>query len=134
MDLYKYAAQNGLRFPSRKGDLTAEQLFQLPLKSATGVDLDTVARTINTSLKGVSEESFVEDTSSDPKKTALAVALDIVKDVIRTKQEANKAAAERTAKNAQLQKVLDVLAQRKDQKLTQASDAELEAMLKELRG
>lgn len=130
-EIYKYAAATRLRFPTRKGDLTVEQLFDLPLKTQAvgGVDLDTVARTINNQLKTVSEESFVEETASDPKKKALTVALDIVKDVIATKQAENKAARLKQEKAAERKKLLDAIGAKKDQALTAASLEELEKKL-----
>ena|GEM_PF-2738087 len=131
-DIYKFAAQNGLRFPLKRGDLVAEQLFQLPLKSQSGFDLDTVARAINSQLKGASEESFVEDPSSDPRKLALSVSLDIVKDVIKTKQEENRAALARLARSAERKKLLDAIGAKKDQQLTAALMEELEKKLAEL--
>lgn len=131
-DIYKFAAQNNLRFMSKRGDLTVEQLFQLPLKSQAGFDLDSIAKSINAQLKGASEESFVEDTSSDPQKTALTVALDIVKDVIRTKQEANRAALAKAGRAAERKKILDIIAAKRDEKLSAASLEELEKKLAEL--
>ncbi len=128
-DIYKYAAQTGLRFPSKRGDLTAEQLFDLPLKSASGFDLDTVARAINSQLKGVSEESFVEDTAADPRRQSLAVALAVVKDVIATKQGENRAAAAKQQKAVERKKLLDAIAAKKDHALTTASMEELEKQL-----
>ena len=133
-DIYKFAAMTKLRFPSSRGELTVEQLFQLPLKSQSGFDLDTVARGINTQLKGMTEESFVEDVSADPRKTALTVSLEIVKDVIATKQAENRAAAAKVARAAERKKLLDVLAAKKDEKLSQASIEELEKKLAELDG
>lgn len=132
MDIYKFAAQYGLRFPSRRGELTAEQLFDLPLQSQTGFDLDTIAQNIDSQLTGASKKSFVEDTSSNPKATELTVALDIVKDVIRTKQEANKAIALRRQRAEERKKLLDIIAAKKDQALTSASLEELEKKLNEL--
>lgn len=128
-DIYKFAAKTGLRFPSKRGELTVEQLFQLPLKSQTGFDLDTVAKGINAQLKQTGEESFVEDTSSDPKTTALKVALDICKDVIKTKQDENKAALAKREKAEQRQKILAAMAAKKDQALTTASMEDLEKQL-----
>jgi hypothetical protein len=133
-DMYKVAAQTNLMFESKRGMLTVSQLFQLPLKSQTGFDLDTVARTINAQLKGVTEESFVEDTTADPRKTALTTSLEIVKDVIATKQAENRAAAEKVRKAAERKKLLDVLAAKKDEKLSQASIEELEKKLADLDG
>lgn len=133
-DVYKFAAQHGLRFPSRRGLLVAEQLFQLPLKSQAGFDLDSVARDINARLKDKSEESFVEDTSADPEKEALKVALDLVKDVIATKQAENRVALAKANKAAERKKILDAIAAKKDEKLTQSSLEDLEKQLAALDG
>lgn len=127
--MYKFAAQNKLRFPSARGDLTMEQLFDLPLKSTTGFDLDSVARTINTELKGVGEESFVEDNRSDPRKKALEVSLELVKDVIKTKQEENAARLNKSKKAEERKKILDAIMAKQDKQLTEASMEELEAKL-----
>lgn len=132
VDIYKFVAQNRLRFPSVRGDLTAEQLFELPLKAASGFDLDSVARGINTKLKVVGEESFVEDTTTDPQKQALAVALEVVKDVIKTRQEANAARVNKLKKAEDRKKILDAMAAKKDQQLSAASLEELEKKLAEL--
>ena len=129
MDIYKYAAQKGLRFPSDRGSLTVEQLFQLPLKAASNFDLDTVAKAINTKLKAVSEESFVEQTKPDPAREGLAVALEVVKDVIKTKQEENAAALNKIKKAAERKKILDAIGAKKDAALTAASLEDLEKQL-----
>lgn len=128
-DIYKYASQNVLRFDSGRGQLTAEQLFQLPLTSKTGFDLNTIAKSINAELKGASEESFVEDVSDNPGKARLTVALEIVKDVISTKQAENKAAATRVARAADRRKILDAMAAKKDANLSAASMEDLEKQL-----
>lgn len=128
-DIYKYAARNKLRFPSKKGDLTAEQLFELPLKSATGADLDTVAKGINAQLKIAGEESFVEDAAANPQRQRLVVALEIVKDAIKTKQEENRAAAERADRAVKRTKLLDAMAAREGQDLASKSLKELKEQL-----
>lgn len=131
VDVYKYAAQNALRFPSPKGQLTTEQLFQLPLKSQTGFDLDTVARAISVELKGMTEESFVEN-AANPLRQTLTVMLDVVKDVIATKQAENKAALDKAEKAAKRRKLQDILAAKEDEKLGQASIDEIRKQLAEL--
>lgn len=131
MDMYKLAAQTILRFPSINGSLTVEQLFQLPLKSAKAntADLDTVARTINTELKSVTQESFVDDSSNSPQRKRLELALEIVKDVIATKKAENQATLDKAAKAEKRKKLLDALAAKKDQALSAASIADLEKEL-----
>lgn len=128
-EIYKFAAKNALRFPSKRGELTVEQLFQLPLKSQSGVDLDTIAKSINAQLKGASEESFVEDVSADPRKNGLTVSLDILKDIIATKQAENRAATAKVQKAIDRKKILDAISAKKDEKLTQSSMEELEKQL-----
>lgn len=129
MDIYKFAAQNGIRFNSTRGLITVEQLFQLPLKAAGGFDLDTIARTVNNELKGMQEESFVEVSTENPRKKELEVGLEIVKDVIKTKQDENAAQVNRLKKTAERKKILDALAAKKDQALSAASIEDLEKQL-----
>jgi hypothetical protein len=127
--MYKFAAQNKLRFPSVRGDLTVEQLFDLPLQSKSNFDLDSVARTINNSLKEIGDESFVENNSNDPRKKILESSLELVKDVIKTKQEENSTRLNKIRKSEERKKILDVMAAKKEQQLSQASLEELEAKL-----
>ncbi len=127
--MYKFAAQNKLRFPSNRGDLMAEQLFDLPLKSAIGFDLNSVAQAINKELKTTGEESFVDDISSDPRRTALATSLEIVKDVIKTKQEENAARLNKAKRADKRRKILDAMSAKQDKALSEASIEELEKKL-----
>lgn len=133
MDIYKFAAQKRLRFSSVKGDLTAEQLFDLPLKSQTGsADLDTVARTINNELKGLDQESFVDVGISSPRKQLLENALAIVKDVIKTKQDANAADLLRRDNRERKQKLLAILERKEDEKLSATSIEDIKKQLAEM--
>lgn len=128
MDIYKFAAQNALRFPSVRGDLVVEQLFSLPLTSKNGFDLDAVAKFVNALLKTCTEESFVAS-HTNPMQRPLEVALDVVKDVIATRQEANAAALARAERVEQRRKILDAISNKKDQQLSEATIDELEKKL-----
>jgi hypothetical protein len=107
-NLFLIAAKQKLRFPSVRGELLTEQLWDLPLTATNGFSLDAVAKSINGSLRALNEESFVENTSS-AEKTQLSAQLEIVKFVIADKQAAAKAAAERAAKRARRHKLLEAL-------------------------
>jgi hypothetical protein len=131
-EMYKLAAQAKLRFASKRGELTVEDLFQLPLTSKTGFDLNTLAVGVSKQLKDMGEESFVEEASTNPQKQVLTLSLDILKDVIKTQQEANKAALARRERQAEIQKIRDLIVQKKDEKLAGASLEDLEAKLKAL--
>lgn len=128
--MYKIAAQNKIRFTSNRGLLTVEQLFDLPLSSKSNFDLDTIAKTINKQLKEMGEESFVG--VSNPAKKEMETALEIVKDVIKSKQEENAAQLNKLKKREQQKKILDAIAAKKDQQLSQTSLDELEKQLAEL--
>lgn len=127
--MYKFAAQHKLRFPSVRGYLTVENLFDMPLKSASGFDLNTVAQTINKELKTTDEESFVEDVTADPQRKALEVSLEIVKDVIKTKQEENAARLNKAMRAEERRKILDAMSAKQDQALSAASLEELQKKL-----
>lgn len=128
-DIYKYAARKKFRFTTVRNAITAEQLFELPLTSASGFDLNTVAQTIDKELSSSSQKSFIEDNTSNPKKRDLEIALDIVKDVIKTKLEENKAQLERANKRIQRQKILDAMNVKKEGMLAAAPLEELQKQL-----
>jgi hypothetical protein len=131
-DIYKFAAQNQLRFPSTRGELTVEDLFSLPLKSPNNFDLDTVARTVNAELKSVMTESFVESPKPNGQQERLNTMLDIVKDVIKTKQDETAAALAKQNRSIERRKILDAIAAQKDQTLRTSSVEDLEKRLAEL--
>ena len=129
MDIDEYAGQKGLRPPSDRGSLTVEPLFQLPLQAAGNADLDTVARAINTRSKAVSEESFVEQAVPDPAWEGLAVALQVVENVIKTKPAETAAELNKIKKAAERKTILDAIGAKKDAALTAASLEHLEKQL-----
>lgn len=131
-DIYKYACQHKLPFPSAKGDLTAYQLFEVPLRSNNGFDLDTIAKKINNELKSVSEESFVSNVATNPRKVRLTMMLEVVKDVIATALAIEKAAAERAARREEFNKLSEIMMAKKDQQLTALSLEDIQARLSAL--
>lgn len=120
MDLYKFAVQNKLRFASQRGELTSEQLYDLPL-----IELNTIGLAVKKRIADLSVESLIEVTKSDPEKKKFEVALDIVKDIIATKQAEVLAAEDRKAKSIKRTKILDALASKEDAALIKASKADL---------
>ena len=98
-NIFELATQWKLRYPSPQGELTTEQLWDLPLTAAspTKADLDKVAKAINTELKGITEESFVS-TTTNPRVPLLSTALEVVKHIIAHKQAEAKAKADSKAR------------------------------------
>lgn len=133
MNIFERASRAKLRFASTVGELTTEQLWDLPLtaKNAGNVDLDKIARGIHRELKSLEEGSFVE-LKPDPRKTELELQLEIVKHVIEAKIEAKKR-VEKAAENAERKrKLLGALAHKEEQELSGMTKAEIEAEIAKL--
>lgn len=124
MSIFELATRNKYRFPSLKGELTVEQLWDLPLKANSSFDLDNVARTISRELRDSVEESFVSPTSNTG-STVLNNKLDIVKHIIKSKLD-DKAKRETAAQNAkEKEKLLAILEQKDNIELNSLSREEL---------
>lgn len=128
MNLFETAARKKLRFPSLKGELSVEQLWDLPLSSRMGLDLDNIAKAVNKELKATEEDSFVK-TSSDPLRGELQVKLDILKHIISAKQADAEQATRRQVNAQERQKLQELLARKNDQALEALSPEELQAKL-----
>lgn len=131
-NLFEIASRRKFRFPSVVGELTTEQLWDLPLTAARGrSDLDGVAKAVNAELKAVTEESFV-NVRPHPAKADLESKLDIVKHIIAVKMDERTkadAAADRAEKR---RKLAEALANKQDESLRNMSEEEIRAKLAEL--
>lgn len=131
MNIFEQAARKKLRFNSVKGPLSAEHLFDLPLSSKTGFDLDSVAKAVNAALKAETEESFVS-TVSNPRKADLELALEIVKHVIAGRIAENEALRQKEARRAERDRLIGALANKEEQAIASMSADEIKKRLAEL--
>ena len=126
-NIFELASRQQLRFTSVRGDLTTEQLWDLPLTSKTGVSLDGLAIAISRQLKESATESFVSEVTSGNK--ILELKLEILKHVIKYKQEVNAAKISRE-ETATKRRALEAALERKQaEKIDSASEEELQAQL-----
>lgn len=133
VNLFETAVMKKYRFNSPVGQLSVEDLYDLPL-TTTGskASLDNVAKEINRQIKNTEEESFV--TVSTKASTELRNKLDILKHIISvriTERDAKKAAEQ---KKAQAQRIREILANKQDEALMSKGADELEQLLKDLEG
>lgn len=131
MNIFEQAVRQKLRIPSAKGELTVEQLWDLPLQSKTQFDLDTLAKAANRELKGMDEESFVS-TTDNPAKAKLELTLDILKHVIAAKMSDAEAAKNRAARAEEREKLLKILADKQNAALGELSVEQIQERLKAL--
>lgn len=123
-NLFEFATRNKIRFASTRGELTVEQLWDVPLRSRDDFNLNLVAKAANKALKDISEESFVE-TSKTTQHTKLERQLEIVKYVIDVRLDEENTAKKRADNKAEKEKLLEILAEKQAGKLSALSESEL---------
>lgn len=122
--LFEMATRSKLRFPSTKGELSVEDLWDLSDK-----DLDVVYKNLKDQKVKSSEESLLDDANVDPKLTA---AIGIVKYIFTTKRNERLAEKERINKKLTQRKYIDALSKKQDEAIEKMSEAELRAMIDSL--
>ena len=128
IDIFAFATRHKLRFQSARGELTAEQLWDVPLRttgSSDGFNLNSVAKTANKAWRDISEESFVA-TAQTPEHVRREIALEVVKYVIDVKITEEDNAKTRAANRIEKEKLLAILAEKQDGKLSELSEKELQ--------
>jgi hypothetical protein len=130
-DIFAYATRNKLRFSSVKGELTVEQLWDVPLRSRDDFNLNVVAKAANKAWKDLAEESFVE-TARTPEHDRREVTLEIVKCVIDARLAEEEDAKKRADNKVKKEKLLGILAEKQDGKLSSLSEKELQRQIAEL--
>ncbi len=131
LNMFEYATRNKIRFSSLRGELSVEQLWDVPLRSKDGFDLDAVAKSANKSLKALTEESFVS-TERTPAHERAETTLELVKHVIGVRL-AEEAAAKRRADNrVEREKLLRILAEKQEGKLSELTEKEIQKRINAL--
>lgn len=125
-DIFVYASRNKLRFSTIRGELTAEQLWDVPLRSNNGFNLNTIAQEASRELKAEQEENFVDATRKTAEHVRREVALEVVKYVIDAKLSEEEAAKTRAKKRQEKEKLLSILAEKQDGKLSEMSIEDLQ--------
>jgi hypothetical protein len=130
-NMFEYATRNKLRFQSTRGELTVEQLWDVPLRSRDDLNLDAVAKSTSKALKEISEESFVE-TAKTAEHSRREMALEVVKYVIDSKLADEEAVKRRADNRLEKEKLLAILAEKQDGKLSELTEKELRRRIKAL--
>lgn len=127
-NLHIKAARKKWRFQSSRGELTVEQVWDLPLQSRDGFDIDTVAKTVNSGIKALSEDSFVTQTET-PALVEAIEKLELLRGIIKVKLDEYQKRVKRSERAAQRQQILEALAKKDAEALTSGSRDELLAKL-----
>jgi len=129
-ELYKQASRQKLRFRSEKGLVSVEDLWDIPLLSKRSTSVDNIAKLLNAELKTDMEESFVIPVTKQ--KTITELKFEIVKDVIKTRQEDAKLRENKSLKKANKERIMALIADKENDELKGKTKAELEKMIFDL--
>jgi len=129
--MFEKANRLRLRFDSCKGKLSTEDLWDMPLTSRDGFDLDTVAKSVNKHIKNLEEESFVNIKPSSM-SSVYNLKLDVLKHIIGVRVNDLKSKEESALKKERKEKILSIIAEKQDSSLKEKTLEELTAELKEL--
>ncbi|MHA1302118.1 MAG: hypothetical protein ACTSPI_00250 [Candidatus Heimdallarchaeaceae archaeon] len=120
-----------LRFETVRGNVTAEDLWDMPLLSRDNFNLDTVARVLHKEVKESDEISFVKS-SSNSKAALLELRFDIVKHVIATKLKESEAREAFVVKKEKKDFLLRLIKDKKEDAFKDKSVDDLEKELENL--
>ena len=122
--MFEYATRNKVRFPF-KGLISVEDLWDLSL-----TNLDSIYKTLNKQVKQSEEESLLNTKTTVDKELDVQVA--IVKHIVAVKLAEQEAREKASAKKAQKQKIMAIIASKQDEALQNSSVEDLQKMLDEL--
>ena len=120
-DIFKIAAKKKYRF-SYKGNCTVEDLWDIPLE-----ELDRMYARLRKEQKSQGEDTLLSKESKEDK--VLANKIEIIKAVVEDRLKAKERAARAAEIRAQNQRILEIIADKKDADLRNKNMEELEAML-----
>jgi len=129
VNLFELATRKQWRFDSVKGQLTVEDLWEIPLAKGSFC-LDAVTINLGRDLKASAEESYVK--TPRPGATELAKKLELLKHIIAVRIQEVKDAEGAVAKKALKQKIAAIREKKGDEALENMSEAELAALEAEL--
>lgn len=128
-NIFEKAVRNKLRFDTHRGQLSVEQLWDLPLTSAANVSLDGIAVALDTEIRNTAPKSFISEAGTNAITAVLQLKFDIVKHIIDVRMAENKAKVERQQNDAQRQMLLEAIAAKKNEALLSGDVDELEKKL-----
>ncbi len=132
-NMFETATRAKLRFSSSRGPLSVEQLWDVPLRSKDGFDLNAIAKFANGEVKSATEENFVDaDPAMMRVQARVDLVLDIVKFVIETKLDEEQTAKTRANNKIERDRLLEILAKKQDDKLGNMSEKEIQKRLEAL--
>lgn len=131
MNIFEYATRNKIRFSTERGNLTVEDLWDLPLTSTRGLSLDQIGRDLRKVIREHEEESLVE--VYNPIEHEMTIMFNIVKHIIDTKQQENINRKNKAEKDLKIKKLEEILARKTEDSLNELSIDDIQAEIEKIR-
>jgi len=129
MNIFESATKKKLRFATVKGNLSVEQLWDIPLTSEH-FSLDLIAQDLYKRINMDATKSFVTDESTASENDKLR--FDLVLHIIKSKKAALEVARNAALTRAKKQRIMEAIKQKENEKFNEISLDELQKMLEAL--
>jgi len=123
-NLFEIATRQKYKF-TYMGQKSVEDLWELSLPK-----LDSIYKELNKEVKASSEESLLDTKSA--KDEELENKIEIIKHIVKVKQEEAKAVKDAVAKKAERDKLLNILGRKEDEALEALTPEEIRKKIAEL--
>lgn len=128
MNLFKEALVQKLRFKTIRGNISTEELWDIPLTSKNGFSLNDIAKDIYLELKQEVEIDFVGGTTSENSEGNLK--LEILKEIIKDKKEIIERKEQEASSKTHNQFIDNLIAEKQNESMKAMSIEELKALKK----
>lgn len=129
-DIFEKAARKKLRFNTSVGQISTEDLWDLPLTSKSNrPNLDDIAKALHKQVSESTEVSFVNPGAKDSVDSDIRLRFDVVKRIIDVRLEEALASEKAAADRSKVQQIMGLITQKQNEALSGASIEELQQML-----
>lgn len=130
MNIFELASRKSLRYSTSKGQLSVDNLWQLPLVGGS-LNLDNIAVELHKEIEQTTTTSFVNRVSN-PELDDNKLRMEIVLHVIKSKQDEQDAKVAKKAIESEKAKLQSLIDSKKDEALSSLSIEELEKRISEI--
>lgn len=131
--MFEKATRQKVRFDTSRGQITVEDLWDLPLTSTTSKpNLDDIAKGLHRELRSSAETASFVTPAANTGNEELQLKFDVVKHVIDVRVAERNAASEATKRRETKQRILEIVQMKEDESLRGKSLEELKAMAEAL--
>lgn len=127
VNIFEQAVRKRIRFATTLGQLNVEDVWQLPLISNNGVNLDSLAMKLQDELSTTTRTSFVH--KAETKDEDAQLRFDIVLHIISVKLAEREEAEKAQARSQQRQRIMELIERKENEQFDQKSIDELRAEL-----